>query len=101
LVTFIVSGIMHEMLVNHLCGTWRSMTGEPFLYFALQGPLCLLEDMVLGQLCSGAEHRGHLLRSRWVRLPLTWAVMLPMAKVLYWPPFQRNGVMEMVWDSPK
>ncbi|TVU13300.1 hypothetical protein EJB05_40347, partial [Eragrostis curvula] len=95
LAAFLVSGLMHEVMVYYL--TMGAPTGEMAAFFLLHGACCVAEDWCARRLAA----------SGWRRTPLPRAVATPLVVVfvagtafwLFFPPICRDGGEEALLEE--
>lgn len=75
---FVVSGVMHEVLLVYMCGY---ATGKMFAFFALQAPAVMLEAQVLGAVPPAWLRRTDV---QWLQVCMTWLTIMGMAEWLFW-----------------
>jgi hypothetical protein len=86
------SGVAHELIL--WSATRAAPTGEWLAFFALQGPVVLVEA-----LARAALRRRGVRVPALLAVPLTWAAILLPASLLFFPPPVRTGLDRRVVAS--
>jgi hypothetical protein len=85
LTTFVVSGLMHEVLIYYATG---EATGEWTTFFTLHGIAFLLEAELVIPLAKHMRFNP----PDWVKILVTLSFFLGTAEVLFFPPVIRSGL---------
>lgn len=86
--TFVVSGIMHEVVYVSAAGHTHF---EWFMFFAAQGPLLLLEKAM-----QGRTKNGGMERNKWFQTVVAQCILLSLGIKLFVQPAVRDGLVEQV-----
>ncbi|KAK9836857.1 hypothetical protein WJX74_009689 [Apatococcus lobatus] len=92
LASFVSSGVVHEIMywyISHL-----RPTGKWFVYFSVQGPLCIAEHLVKRWL-----KRHRIQPPAWLLVPVTNAALLLFAHFFFFPPVVDHGIADHVTKS--
>lgn len=88
LLTFFVSGVMHEMVIFNATGHINGLTCEWLIFFALHGVLVLAEISIKRKWRS----LGWKELSPLASVPLTLFVLVTTAELFFFPPVARHGL---------
>ncbi|RCV38242.1 hypothetical protein SEVIR_8G133200v4 [Setaria viridis] len=91
--TFIVSGLMHEVITWYL--TWLPPTGETVAFFLLHGACCVAEDWCARRWAV----RGWPPPPRPVATAIVAVLVMSTTFWLFFPPLYRGGAEEMLLEE--
>eukprot|EP00884_Botryococcus_braunii_P018070 jgi/Botrbrau1/4947/Bobra.0122s0025.1 len=92
--TFLVSGLMHEVVFWYLRGYHPRATGMWLIFFAGCGPICILEGFVL----SSLKKRG-IVPPVWLSIPVTVLGGIAWGHLFFFPPVDNSGLADDVINA--